>query len=134
MGEEIILTSVSIEVDDDSVTVEGNTVVLKEGTGESTVKAAINGGKVVTVISTDQTTKVGMIKFSMPATVIALNTSRNWAALGAGRTVRATGLDPAGNRLARTLRSGIMTTDPEKAVQNEGVIEIEFQGAPLTPA
>lgn len=134
MSTEIILTSAAIEVDDETVTVEGNTISFIEGIGESTVKAATNGGKPVMVISSDETTKVGCIKFSMPATIQANNDSRNWAALGAGRTVRVTGIDPAGNRLARTLRDGIMVTDPEKQIQNEGTLEVEFKGSPLVAA
>lgn len=131
-SEEIILTNVSIEVDDEAVTIEGNTVVLVEGQGESTVKMASRGGLPVPVISEDITMKIGMVKFEMPATINSMNVSRDFKALGAGRVVRVSGIDPAGNRLSRTLSQGIMTNDPEKAIQNEGKIPIEFSGAPLT--
>lgn len=131
-NEQIILTNVSIEVDDEAVVVEGNTVVLVEGQGESTVKMATRGGLPVPIISDDVTTKVGMVKFEMPASIESINASKDFKALGAGRVVRVSGIDPAGNRMARTLSSSIMTNDPEKAIQNEGKIPIEFSGAPLT--
>ena len=129
--QEIILVNASVEVDDEAVTVEGNTIVLVEGNGESTIKAASRGGKPVMVISEDISGKVGMIKFEMPATINAMNLSRDFKARGAGRVVRVSGTDAAGNRMGRTLTQGIMTNDPEKAIQNEGKIPIEFSGAPL---
>lgn len=128
---EIILVDASIEVDDETITIEGNTIAIQEGQGESNVKSATNGGKIVMVISQDITTNVGMIKFEMPASINSINLSRDFKALGAGRVVRVSGTDPAGNRLGRTLNQGIMTNDPEKAIQNEGKIPVEFSGAPL---
>ena len=130
--QEIILVGASVEVDDEPVTVEGNTLVLVEGQGTVTTKAATKGGRVVAVHSEDVTTKVGMVKFEMPASVNSINLARDFKARGAGRVVRVSGTDAAGNRLGRTLTQGIMTNDPEKAIQNEGKVAIEFSGAPLT--
>lgn len=129
---EVILVSAAVEVDDESVTVEGNSLVLVEGQGTSSVKAATKGGQVVMVTSEDITTKVGMVKFEMPASVASMNLARDFKARGAGRVVRVSGLDAQGNRLARTLTQATMTNDPEKAVQNEGKLVVEFSGAPLT--
>ncbi len=128
---EIILVDASIEVDDEPMTVEGNTIAFVEGQGTSSVTAASRGGKPVVVISEDITTKVGSIKFEMPASVSSNNLARDIKARGAGRVVRVSGTDADGNRLGRTMTQGIMTNDPEKAIQNEGKIPMEFMGAPL---
>ena len=128
---EIILVNASVEVDDEAVTVEGNTLVLVEGQGTVSTKAATRGGRVVPVHSEDVTTKVGMIKFDMPASVNSMNLARDFKARGAGRVVKVSGTDSAGNRLGRTLTQGFMTNDPDKAIQNEGKVSIEFSGAPL---
>lgn len=129
---EVILVDASIEVDDEPLTIEGNTIVLVEGQGESTTKGASRGGRTVMVTSEDITTKVGMVKFEMPSSVASLNTTRDIKARGAGRVIRVSGIDPQGNRLGRTCAQAIMANDPEKAVQNEGKIPVEFAGAPLT--
>lgn len=129
--QEIILVDASIEVDDEAVTVEGNTIVLVEGQGTVTTKAATRGGRVVPVHSEDVTAKVGMVKFEMPASVVNLNLARDFKARGAGRVVRVSGTDAQGNRLGRTLTQGVMSNDPEKAIQSEGKIPVEFSGAPL---
>lgn len=129
--QEIILVDASIEVDDETVTVEGNTIVIVEGQGTFTTKGATKGGRIVAVHSEDITTKVGMIKFEMPASVSSMNLIRDFKALGPGRVVRVSGTDAAGNRLGRTLTQGVMSNDPEKAIQNEGKIPVEFSGAPL---
>lgn len=129
--QEIILVDASIEVDDETVSVEGNTIIIVEGQGETTVKAASKGGVPVIVSSQDITTRIGMVKFEMPASVESMNLSRDFKARGAGRVVRVSGTDAAGNRLGRTLTQGVMTNDPEKAIQSEGKIPVEFSGAPL---
>jgi hypothetical protein len=128
---EIVLVDASVEVDDEAVTIEGNTIVLVEGNGESSMKAATRGGKPVMVSSQDITTKVGMVKFEMPASIVSMNLARDFKVAGPGRVVRVTGTDQAGNRLGRTLTQGVMTNDPEIAIQNEGKISLEFSGAPL---
>jgi len=130
-NQEVILVDASVEVDDETVTVEGNTLVIVEGQGTSSVKGATNGGRSVPVISEDVTTKVGQVKFEMPASVSSMNLARDFKALGAGRVVRVSGTDPAGNRLGRTLTQAIMVNDPDKTIQNEGKVTIEFMGAPL---
>jgi hypothetical protein len=129
--QEIILVDASVEVDDETVTLEGGTLVIVEGQGTVSTKAATRGGRTVVVHSEDLTTKIGMIKFEMPASVASLNLARDFKALGAGRVVRVSGSDAQGNRLGRTLTQGIMSNDPEKAIQNEGKVPIEFSGAPL---
>jgi len=128
---EIILVDASIEVDDEPLTIEGNTIVFVEGQGESTTKGASRGGRPVMVTSQDITTQVGMVKFEMPASVNTLNVTKDLKARGAGRVVRVSGTDAQGNRLGRTLAQAIMNNDPEKAVQNEGKVAVEFSGAPL---
>jgi len=132
--QEIILTDASIEVDDETITVKGNTIVIKEGQGETTTEAATRGGRTVAIPSADITTRVGMIKFEMPASISSMNFARDVKARGAGRVVRLSGTDPQGNRLGRTLTQAIMSTDPEKAIQNEGSLPLEFAGAPLIPS
>ena len=129
--QEIILVDASVEVDDETVSVEGNTIVIVEGQGETTVRAASKGGVPVIVSSQDITTKIGVVKFEMPASVESMNLSRDFKARGAGRVVRVSGTDAAGNRLGRTLTQGVMTNDPEKAIASEGKVPIEFSGAPL---
>ena len=130
--QEIILVNASVEVDDEAITLEGNTLVLVEGQGTTTTKAASKGGRVVAVHSEDITSKVGMIKFEMPSSIASMNLARDIKARGPGRVVRVYGTDASGQRLGRTLSQGVMSKDPEKAVQNEGKLPIEFAGAPLT--
>lgn len=129
--QEIVLVDASVEVDDEAVTVEGNTIVFVEGQGTTTTKGASKGGRTVAVHSQDITSQVGMIKFEMPASVGNNNLARDIKARGPGRVVRISGTDAAGNRLGRTLTQAVMSNDPEKAIQNEGKIPVEFSGSPL---
>ena len=90
---EIILVDASVEVDDEPITVEGNTLVFVEGQGTVTTKAASRGGKTVAVHSEDITTKVGMIKLEMPASIASNNLARDIKARGPGRVIVVSGVD-----------------------------------------
>lgn len=129
--QEVILTNASIEIDDEAVTVEGGSITIVEGLGAVTTKAASRGGRPVAVHSEDVTTKIGMVKFEMPASIANMNLARDIRQRGPGRVVRVSGTDGQGNRLGRTLTQAVMTNDPEKAIQTEGKIPMEFSGAPL---
>lgn len=134
MADQIILVDASVEVDDEALPVVGNTIAYTEGLGESSVTAATQGGKPIVVASQDVTTKISMIKFEVPSSVQMMNATRDIGARGFGRVVRLSGTDPAGNRLGRTFKSALLITDPEKSVQNEGTIPLEFKAAPAIPS
>lgn len=131
---ETIIVDASVEVDDDALTVEGNTLMFVEGQGDTSLRAASRGGRIVMVASDDITTRVGKIKFEMPASVASINIARDIKARGVGRVLRISGTDSQGNRLGRTMTQAAMTNDPEKGIQNEGKLVLEFSGAPLTPS
>ena len=136
---EIILVDASIEVEsptfNGTITVSGDTITITEGQGESSVETATNAGQPVIVISEDVKTKVGKVKFEMPASIASMEASRSIKAAPLGTIVlRLSGSDSAGNRFGRTLRQGTMTSDPEKAIQNGGKVPIEVMGFPLVPS
>lgn len=129
---EIPLTNASVEVNDEVVTIENGSLVIVEGQGEVSVRTASNGGNPVVVPSEDLSTKVGKVKFEVPTSVSAANFFKDVKARPIGtNTVRVSGVDPAGNRLGRTLALGSMVNDPEKAIQTDGKFPVEFEGAPL---
>ena len=128
---EVILVNVSVEVDDEPITVVGDTVTFKEGLGERSVTAASKGGNPVIIISDDLTTRIGEVMFEMPSTIESMNVSRDFSNRGIGRVVRMSGTTTDGKRMGRTLTQAVMVNDPEKQVQNEGTLKVEFKGAAL---
>lgn len=129
---EIPLSDASVEVNDETVTIENGSLVIVEGQGEVNVRTASRGGRAVVVPSEDISTKVGMVKFEVPTSVASANFFRDVKARAIGsNTVRVSGIDAQGNRLGRTLALGSMTNDPEKAIQTEGKFQVEFAGATL---
>jgi len=130
MADQIILTDASIEVDDEAMPIMGNTIIFTEGLGTSTLIAASQGGKIVMIPSEDISTKVSSIKFSVPCSGEMIDKTRDIKVAGFGRVIRLSGTDAAGRRLGRTFKGGLMTNDPEKAIQAEGAIPVEFNAAP----
>ncbi|MCK5127644.1 MAG: hypothetical protein KAR42_15410 [candidate division Zixibacteria bacterium] len=134
MADQIVLVDASVEVDDEAYPVIGNTIVFTEGNGETSVTAASQGGRPILVASQDITTKVSTVKFEVPSSVEMMNKSREIGAKGIGRVIRISGTDAGGNRLGRTFRSAALVTDPEKSIQNEGTIPMEFKASPAVPS
>jgi hypothetical protein len=129
--QQIILVDASVEVDDVAWTLKGNTLKFKEGQGEYTTTGATKGGRAAIVHSMDINTRVSEISFETPASVDSMDLTRDTKALGPGRVVVISGMDGVGNRMSRTMTQGVMSDDPEKTIQNEGMIAVTFRGAPL---
>ena len=136
---EVIVVTAAVEVEcptfTGTLTVMGDTLVLVEGQGVSSVESAMNGETPIPVISLDTKTLVGVVKFEVPSSAKMIEAVRAIKAAPLGSVfVRSSGTDPAGNRMGRTGLNGTMINDPEKAIQNGGKIPVELHGSPLTPS
>lgn len=129
---EIILTDASVDVNDETITIENGSLTFVEGQGETTVRSASNGGRPVIVPTVDIGTMIGKIKFDTPSSIQSMNFFRDVKARPiASNVVRVSGTDAAGNRLGRTLTAASLMSDPEKAIQTDGKFTVDFEGAPL---
>jgi hypothetical protein len=124
-----------VEVNDELVSIENNSLKIVEGQGSVNTRTASRGGDIIVVPAEDLSTKIGKVMFDVPMSVSSANFFRDVKARPIGtNTVVVSGIDPAGNRLARTLVSASMVNDPEKLLQTEGKFSVEFEGAPLVVA
>jgi hypothetical protein len=122
------LYSPSIIVNNNPIMITINSFVYKDGFGEDIVTPVANGRNVELINSTNLETKKGMMSFSIPSTAENAELVKTWKGLYGSLVIRVS--DPDSD-FTRTLTSGTLITDPEIQLQNEGVIELEFEGNTL---
>lgn len=127
---EIILTSASIEVNDEPQVITANTLTVNLGGGESDVKGASKGGSVVPVFSENIETKIGEIKYESPSTESTVENVKSFKDNGPANVVRVTGIGPNGARVNLTFKSAALVNNPEIAFQSEGQTTFEWKSAP----
>lgn len=122
------LYSPSVVVNNNPININVNSFTYKDGLGEDIVSVVANGRNVELIHSTNLETKKGMMKFSIASTAENAEYVKSWKALYGALVIRVSDPDSA---FTRTLTSGTLITDPEIQLQNEGVIELEFEGNTL---
>jgi len=120
------MSSPTVIINNDVISVVPNSVSYKNGAGERKVKTASAGGRSVEIINTyDAGTLIGMLKFKLYTTKRNIDLLNDWV----NRSIDA-------NNTA-TLNDGTFVTnftemcvvnDPEVATGVDGEIEVEFQG------
>lgn len=111
-----------------TISVVPNSLAYKLGTGDKVVRAVSAGGGSVTPVVTDNVeTKLGMIKFSLANTADGLSLARQMADAGESNEFQIADPD-----LQASFSGMALITEPERALSQDGVIELEFQGPPGT--
>lgn len=114
-----------VTVNDVTVFVVPNSVSYKSGKGERTVRTQSSGnGNVQPVISKNVETFKGMIKLSVYSTVEAIKLKEQWQNNDGGNVIELGSVN-------KTMNRSTMINDPEINLTDDGVVEMEFEGAPL---
>ncbi len=125
---EFSIYSPEVVLNNEPINLIPSTFVYKEGFGENIVAPVANGRNTSLVISTDLTTQKGMMTFSLPSTAVNVELVRTLKNQPGVNVIKAS--DPDSD-MTRTLTSATLINDPEIQLQNEGVIELEFEGNQL---
>ncbi len=124
------VTDATILVNNQAVAVIPNTVVFDEGLGEQSMRAAsLGGGRVTMVYSHDVASNVGMVKFSIPATVNNINLAKAWKVNRDQNVVQVLGSTPEGT-VTRTFTQAALLSKYEVPLGTDKDIEIVFNSAP----
>ena len=118
----------SVLINNVAVYVVPNSVVWNEGFGEQTVLVqSAGGGKLQQVFSDDVATSIGMVKFSLQATIANIALARQWKATGNRNVVELTAANPNGT-LTRSFTNMAVINNYEIPASADGVIELEWNG------
>lgn len=121
------LNDVVILVNNTQVAYTADSITYKDGFGEYTVRNAVVGGsQTEQIFSQDLSTKVGMVKFSMPSTKENDDLKRAWKLNLDENVVELVGPD----NFTKVFTQAVLTVDPEGSLSTDGNIEVEFMGRP----
>jgi len=118
-----------ISVNNIPISIVPNSYKYKLGKGETTVRAASSGGGAVQSVHTeDAEGKIGMMSFSMYVTEKTEESVSSWKDNVGNNFINAQQPGSA----PRNMGNASMTNDPDFEASADGVVEIEFQGDPLS--
>ena len=124
------LNNLNLVINNDLVAYKGNTIKLKRGTGEKKVRNAVIGGNQgVPISSSDLTTRKGMIVFSLPTTIESAALVEGWASNDGRNVVQL--IDAEGSNYSETLTGATLINEPEFNYNDDGSVEIEFEGSQI---
>lgn len=124
------LSDVTVTVNDDVILVIPNSVSFQDGLGNANVRAgSVGEGNVELIVSRDIETKIGMVKFSVPATPDDIDRIREWQDKLNTNIIGLSGSTEDGKSFTRTFNQGTISEMPEINIGAEGDIEVEFKTA-----
>ncbi len=130
---QFILSDPQITVNDELWPVKGNTVTYTDGRGEHSVEGlSTGGGSTIISVSTDVTTKVPMLNFSMPADPASIDKVDAARGRFTNNTIVVAGSDNLGNQITKTFSSAIIVNNPERELQQDGSIALEWKAERLS--
>ena len=123
------LNDVIVLINNEQLAYTADSLSFSLGKGEASVRSATAGGGQVDVIySQDLSTRVGMVKLSLPSTesniafVKTVKSNRN------ANVVELIG--PTGSKFTATFSGMALINEPEFNLSSDGNIELDIQGNP----
>lgn len=126
MADKIVLSNPAIRVNNLSVGFKPNSLVIKTGKGENSVKGVSEGGGNSGIAKSENVeTRVGMIKFSLFSTNIDIESFNVWKSINIsiGNIIKV--IDENFNA---TMSGAIVINDPDIAMGVDESFEVEFEG------
>lgn len=122
----IAVTNPQVTINNIAVAVVPNSVKYDEGLGEQSQRVQSAGGGNVEVVYDDNVeTHVSKVMLQLTNTAENIDLARTWKKNGNANVVAITG-----NDLARSFPSCALVNQYEVALGSDGVLELEFCGAP----
>jgi hypothetical protein len=117
-----------LEINNNPVLVVANSVKTKKGRGTVKVENMTRGnGASEIVTSVDTSTKIGMVKFDIPATVEGFKELDGWQQNNGKNVCRVT-LAAGGKQIVEYYPTMSVTNDPDKETGVDGKVSIEMSG------
>ena len=124
------LADVTLEVNDDNMGYEPNTLIVDDGISATTVRAAsTGGGSVELIFGQDVADSISEVEFELPTTernielvrAMQQNVGGNTVALSSNRT---------GSSFSSTITQATVTNKPKYELTIDGTIKVEMKGNP----
>lgn len=122
------LANPTVEVNDRVIEIKPNSLKLKDGAGDITVRNQSAGGDAGTrIITEDAESKTGKVTFELITETTNIGLTQGWlrqSRQGAGNVIRITGE----GGFSRAFRNMRITEEPEYDIGADGSYEVMFEG------
>ena len=123
------MNDIAVLVNNDVIAYTADSLSWKDGFGDYAIKNAIvGGGQTEQIFSKDLSTKIGMVKFSIPTTEENESLKKEWKANDNNNVVELVG--PTDSGFTKIFTLAAILEDPESSAATDGNIEIEFNSNP----
>lgn len=123
------LNDIAIWVNNTQVAYTADSLSWQDGFGEYSLRnAVVGGGQNEQIFSKDLSSKIGMVKFSMPSTAVSEAYKREWKLNDNNNVVELVG--PPGSGFSKIFTQACILNDPETNAATDGNIEVEFKSNP----
>ena len=117
-------------INDESVAIQGNSLRMKDGSGDKVINPQVSGTSVDVIEAVDYTTAKSMVSFDLLSTVENEALVRGWKSNGLGNVIKYV----ASTGVTKVFQKMCMYVDPEINVASDGVISVEFEGSQAVTA
>lgn len=123
------LNDVIVRINNEQIAYTADTLSFSLGKGEAQQRAATaGGGQVELIYSQDLSTKIGMVKVSMPSTEANIALVKQWKSNRNQNVIELAG--DSSTQFTATFSQMALVNDPEFNLSTDGNIELDFQGNP----
>ena len=112
-------------INDQAVSIQGNSLRMKDGSGDKVITSQVSGTSVDVIEAVDYTTAKSMVAFDLLSTVENEALVRGWKSSGLGNVIKYV----ASTGVTKVLQKMCLYVDPEINVSSDGVISVEFEGS-----
>lgn len=121
------LNNLAFFVNGDQIPYEADSLEFQDGFGQYNVRNVVVGGQETQqVFSEDIKTKFGMLKVSIPTTVLNVQNARDWKVNLNNNVLEVNGMVD-GQPFSRIFTQASIENDPPIKLATEGSIELEFK-------
>jgi len=123
------LNDITILVNDSQIAYDADSLSWKDGLGEYQMRSAVvGGGQTERIFSEDLSTKMGMVKFTMPSTPENESLKRAWKTNKDQNVIELVG--SLGTGYAKVFQGAALLEYPETSAATDGSITLEFSSEP----
>jgi hypothetical protein len=117
-------------INDQAVSIQGNSLRMKDGSGDKVISSQVSGTSVDVIEAVDYTTAKSMVAFDLLSTVENETLVRGWKSNGLCNVIKYV----ASTGVTKVFQKMCLYTDPEINVSSDGVISVEFEGSQAVTA
>jgi hypothetical protein len=125
------ISNATVQINDETISIVPNSLVVTLGRGETNVRAASAGGGTITTVHTENAeNKIAKITFDVYPEKVSVQQIDEWKQNIGGNTAKILSR-VANDPFTMSMVGASLMNDPEMNLTADGVVSLEFMGDPI---